>query len=94
MSAPDPVEAIAWLASGAAFGGVYLWLIARTVKAITRPDSRMSAVLYFALRFALAAALLWLAASHGAHALLLTLLGFLLARSIIIRRFRQADDGN
>jgi len=93
MSAPDAAEFAGWLVAGVAFGCLYLWLVSRTVKAITAPVGRTSAILYFALRLALAAGVLWLAALQGAQALLPMLLGFLLARTIIIRRFREAGDG-
>lgn len=93
MSAPQLAEIALWLAVGAAFGAAYLWLVGRSVAALTGAGARM-ALLYLGLRVALAAAVLWFAANQGAASLIALLLGFLLARTIILRKVRRIDDGN
>ena len=80
----------AWLAAGAALAVVYLFLLLRTVAAVTTPVSKLPAVTHFALRFALAAGVFLVAARHGAMPLLVTLVGFQIARSIIVQRARGA----
>jgi hypothetical protein len=83
-----------WLLAGMALGAVYLALVQRTVAAITQDTaSKGAAAGWLALRFALAAAVLAAAAVRGTGPLLLTLLGFLLVRSLVIRRMRRADAG-
>lgn len=82
-----------WLVAGIALGAVYLWLVARTVAAITGSGQRTTAALWLVLRMALAAVAFWAAASEGALPLLVMLLGFLIARTVAIRRAREAAGG-
>lgn len=93
MTAQPFIEAIGWIIAGLALGAVYLWLIGRTVEAILPRSIKPSAYAYVILRLALAGAALWFAASHGALPLLLMLLGFLVARTIVIRRLGGIDCG-
>ena len=82
-----------WLAAGIALGAVYLWLVARTVAAITGSGGKAPAALWLVLRMALAAGAFWAAATEGALPLLVMLLGFLIARTVAIRRAREAGGG-
>jgi hypothetical protein len=86
MSVPSLPETVAWLVAGAALGAVYLFLIGRTIAAMAPPAARVSAAAWLVLRLALAACLFWLAAQRGAAPLVLLLAGFLLARTVALRR--------
>lgn len=82
-----------WLAAGIALGAVYLRLLARTVAAFTGAGGSGGAgAVWLLLRVALAAGAFWAAARHGALPLLSMLLGFLVARTVAIRRAREAGD--
>ncbi|EPX84957.1 ATP synthase subunit I [Salipiger mucosus] len=94
MTLPPLLELAAWLAAGIVLGGVYLRLVARSVAAITAPGPSARAVLWLVLRMVLAVLLLWAAATQGAGPLLAVLLGFLLARSLAIRRTGAPTDGH
>lgn len=82
-----------WLAAGIALGAIYLWLVGRTVAAITGSGRKTIAAAWLVLRMALAAGAFWAAATQGALAVLAMLLGFLIARTVAIRRARDAGDG-
>ncbi|MCU4651466.1 hypothetical protein N8I71_01360 [Roseibacterium sp. SDUM158016] len=75
-----------WLLGGMVLGAVYMHLIARTVAALDPSASNRGAIAWVLLRFSMAAAVLSLAAIQGAGPLLAVLAGFLLSRSIAIRR--------
>lgn len=77
---------ISWIVAGAVLGVVYLFLIGRTVAALRPPFGRSAAWGYFVLRIAVAAGVLTLAARAGALPLLSCLAGFLVARSLMLRR--------
>jgi len=77
---------LGWLATGAALGAAYLYLVARTVAAIRPPAAKGAAAGFFVLRLGLAAGVLTLAALQGALPLLLCIAGFLAARTVAIRR--------
>ncbi len=87
---PDTMILIAWLAVGTVFGAAYLWLIARTVAAIQPPGTARAALGWLALRLVLAAGVLTLSAMQGALPLLAVLGGFLVARTVAIRRAERA----
>lgn len=87
---PDTMILIAWLGLGAVFGAAYLWLIARTVATIHPPGTARAALGWLALRLVLAAGVLALAAMQGALPLLAVLAGFLIARTVAIRRAGSA----
>ncbi|PWJ20251.1 ATP synthase subunit I [Jannaschia seohaensis] len=90
----DPLLALVpWLLGGIALGAVYMHLISRTVAAIARPVSNRAAAGWLLLRFGLAAAVLALGAMQGAGPLLAALAGFLLSRTVAIRRAVGADRG-
>ena len=82
-----------WLAAGIALGAVYLWLVARTVAALTGSGGKAPAALWLVLRMALAVGAFWVAATEGALPVLVMLLGFLIARTVAIRRAREAAGG-
>ena len=82
-----------WLAAGIALGAVYLWLVARTVAALTGSGGKAPAASWLVLRMALAVGSFWAAATEGALPVLAMLLGFLIARTVAIRRAREAGDG-
>ena len=78
-----------WLVGGVALGAVYMHLIARSVAVIGPSAPARGAIALFILRFALAASVLTLAAMQGAGPLLAVLAGFLLARTVAIRRAKK-----
>jgi hypothetical protein len=82
-----------WLFGGVALGAVYMHLIARTVAVIEGPGSSRAAAGWLLLRFTMAAAIFALAAIQGAGPLLAVLAGFLLSRTVAIRRVRGGDRG-
>ena len=82
-----------WLLAGLALGGVYMVLLARSVAAIAGPAAVGAAAAWLILRFGLAAIVLALAAMQGAGPLLAALVGFLIARTIAIRRVKGASHG-
>ena len=82
------VKLAPWLLGGGALGAVYMHLIARTVAAIEPPASNRAAAVWLLLRLGLAAAVLAIAAMQGAGPLLAVLAGFLVSRSVAIRRAR------
>ena len=82
-----------WLAAGVALGTAYLWLLSRTVAALAGPGPKAPAAVWLVLRVALAAGAFWAAATQGAVPLLLMLPGFMIARTVAIRRAREAGDG-
>jgi hypothetical protein len=82
-----------WLAAGIALGVVYLWLVGRTVAAIMGSGRKTTAAAFLVLRMALAAGAFWGAATEGALAVLMMLLGFLVTRTVAVRRAREAGDG-
>lgn len=86
-------ELVFWLAGGIALGAVYLGLVARSVAALAQSHRISAGAIYLLLRMALAAGAFWAAATRGALPLLVMLAGFLIARTIAIRRAREADNG-
>jgi F1F0 ATPase subunit 2 len=92
MSGPL-AEVVAWIGAGTALGTVYLWLIRRTVAAIGPPAAKTAATAYLVLRLVLAMGAFWMAASHGALPLLMMLVGFLVARTVAIRRSGKVGGG-
>lgn len=93
MTTQTIVTLAPWLLGGIVLGAVYMHLIARSVAAIGPAGSNRSAALWLLLRFAIAAIVLALAAMKGAGPLLAVLAGFLLSRTVAIRRVRGGDHG-
>jgi hypothetical protein len=82
-----------WLLGGIVLGAVYMHLIARSVAAIEPPASNRAAAGWLVLRMGLSVVVLALAAMQGAGPLLAVLAGFLLSRTVAIRRVRRGDRG-
>jgi len=76
-------------ALGMALGAVYFGGLYWNVRLFTAGDGRLWAVALAALRFALAAVALWLAARHGAPALLAAFAGFLVVRTTLLQIARR-----
>ena len=86
MSLAALAEGLGWLLAGALLGALYLLLVGRTVAAMAPPASRAAAAGWFALRLAMAAAAFWVAAQQGPLPLVLMLAGFVLVRTLVLRR--------
>lgn len=82
------ISAVLWVGAGAVLGSAYLYLIGRSVAAVSDGAAWRIAV-PLALRIVLAAVAFVFAARHGALPLLLMLCGFLVARTVALRRFRE-----
>lgn len=80
------IELLPWLAAGVILGAAYMHLIARSVAAIETPAAYPFAAVWLILRIGLAGAVLALAAMQGVGPTLAVLAGFLLARTVAIRR--------
>ncbi len=79
-----------WALAGAALSAVYLRLVARSVAAIADDGAWGAAASWFALRLALAAVSLGLAAAQGILPALAMLAGFVMLRSVVLARARRA----
>jgi F1F0 ATPase subunit 2 len=90
MTTETLMQLAPWLLAGIALGAVHMHLITRTVAAIEPPAANRAAVVWLLLRFGVAAAVLALAAMRGAGPLLTVLAGFLLSRTVAIRRARRS----
>lgn len=86
MTQQEAMELAAWLVGGGILGGLYLHLIARSVSSIEPPASVAPAIGWFLIRVVLAALVMWAAATQGAAQLVAALMGFLLARTILLDR--------
>jgi F1F0 ATPase subunit 2 len=75
-----------FLVSGAALGAAYFLLLHRAVRLHAASAGALRIMPLHVLRAALAVAAFWIVAQQGALPLLLTLLGFLLARLLVQRR--------
>ena len=85
MSSISPAEIALYLLAGAALGGVYFYLLLRTVRLYTAEAKAALVVPLYLLRLAAAGAAFWFIAQQGALPLLLALAGFLLARIAVQR---------
>ncbi|MEX5578857.1 ATP synthase subunit I [Pseudophaeobacter sp. A-200-2] len=77
-----------WLLAGLVLGAVYFVLLGRTVAAIEADAGWRRAAVFVGLRLVLATGAFALAAMQGTAPLVLTLLGFIAARMIAIRRVK------
>jgi F1F0 ATPase subunit 2 len=75
-----PVSAVLYLAAGAVLGVLYFGLLAWTVRLHASQAAASRIMPLYVVRIALAVAAFWAIAQYGAAALLLALLGFVLAR--------------
>ena len=80
---------ILWLVAGVVLGGAYFFLMGRTVAAIGDVGGWRAAVLPLVMRIGLAAGVFALASVQGAAPLLITLIGFLIARTVTIARIKR-----
>ena len=80
---------LTWFSAGLALGSIYLFLIGRTVVAITGDNGWTAAALPLVLRISLAVAAFAVASGQGALPVLAMLAGFLVARSLGLRRVRE-----
>lgn len=78
-----------WLAIGVVLGAAYFFLVGRTVAAIGGSGAWRGVVYSLVLRIGLAAGGFAIAATHGAAALLLTLIGFLIARTVAVAHIKR-----
>ncbi|MDK3019949.1 N-ATPase subunit AtpR [Pseudodonghicola flavimaris] len=91
MTMPDLPQIALWLGAGLALGAFYFWMLGRSVAAFGQAEGRRRAIGYVVLRLAVAAGVMTLAALQGTGPLLLTLLGFIVARTVAIRRAKGAE---
>jgi F1F0 ATPase subunit 2 len=77
--------AVAAVAAGLALGAVYFLMLRWTVRLHVEGGSALAITALYGGRLAAALAVFWLLAQHGALALLLGLLGFLVARGLVRR---------
>lgn len=89
LSAMDIAGAAAWCVGGVVFSLVYFEALRRTVRMFGAADGWYRPVAYTLARIALAGGLLVVAALQGALPLLAAFLGFLIGRSIALRRARR-----
>ena len=88
MNGIGPAEFIFYPAAGFALGTLFFRLLLQTVRMhAVQAAASLVIALYFA-RLAVAVAAFWLIAQQGAFPLLLALMGFLLARTVVQRRMR------
>ncbi|WP_137702318.1 ATP synthase subunit I [Marimonas lutisalis] len=80
---------IPWFVCGLALGGVYLFLIHLSVQAIMRETGWIAAFGPLALRVGLAGVAFYFAAQSGALSVIVMLAGFLLMRSMAVRKMRE-----
>lgn len=86
LAAPDLPQILLWLVVGGALGLFYFWSLGRSVAAFGQADGRGRAIGFIVLRLSVAVAVMTVAALQGTAPLLLTLAGFVIARTIAIRR--------
>lgn len=82
-------EAVLYLTAGLALGAVYFVLLIRTVRLCTAEPSASRIIPLSVIRLAVAVTAFWVIAQQGAVALLLALLGFLIARTAAQRWMRS-----
>jgi F1F0 ATPase subunit 2 len=85
MSWLSPTDVALYLTAGAVLGAVYFVLLLRTVRLHASQATAISIIPLYIMRFATAVSAFWIIAQQGALPLLLTLLGFLIARLVVQR---------
>lgn len=83
-----PLFLAPWLIGGIALGAVYLLLLRHSVRALRAGGGNVAVWGALALRLGLAVVLFVLAAQQGTGQLLLALAGFILARTVLMKRIR------
>lgn len=85
MSWISPTDAVLYLTAGAALGAGYFILLLQTVRLHASQAAAIRVIPLYFVRFAAVVSAFWIIAQQGALPLLLTLLGFLIARLVIQR---------
>ena len=85
MSWISTTDVVSYLMAGAALGAVYFALLLQTVRLYASQAVAIYIIPLYFMRFAAAVSAFWITAQQGALPLLLTLLGFLIARLVIQR---------
>ena len=85
MSWIIPADVVLYLTAGAALGAAYFVLLLRTVRLHASQAAAIRIIPLYIMRFAATVSAFWIIAQQGALPLLLTLLGFLIARLVIQR---------
>lgn len=91
MTDPAYLAYVIGLGAGAVLGAVYFQLVHRTVTLQLQGSGSAAVIGLTVLRIALAVVVFWVVAQFGALPLLLALLGFLAARSVVRRRLEAAQ---
>jgi hypothetical protein len=86
MSAVTAIEAALYLAAGAALGTLYCVLLYRVLSLHARHAAILKVAPLHIGRLGITVAAFWAVAQYGAWPLLITLLGFVAARSFMQRR--------
>jgi len=82
---------IIWLVAGIALGAVYMYALWRSVRGMQAANGWLALVGPMALRLGMAGLLLVFAARHGPLPVIAVLIGFLLTRTVVIRRMREGQ---
>lgn len=80
---------VPWFLAGAAMGVLYLRLVRTSVAALATGSGWFAATGPLALRAGMAVSVLGLAAQYGALPLIVTLAGFLAARTAVLGRTKE-----
>ncbi len=83
-----PLSLAVWLIAGIALGAVHLLLLRHSVRALRAGGGKVAVWGALALRLGLAVVLFVQAAQQGTGPLLLALAGFILARTVLMKRIR------
>jgi len=86
MSWLSPTDIVLYLTAGAALGAFYFVLLLQAVRLYAAQAAAIRIIPLHIMRFAAAVWAFWVIAQQGALPLLLSLLGFLIARIAIQRR--------
>lgn len=85
------MQVLAFLLAGSAVGVLYFEALRQTIKRLSARDGWLGPAILTAGRIGGAASVLAIAAHMSAAALLVTFLGFLLARTVALYRARSVD---
>jgi hypothetical protein len=90
MSWIAPIDVVLYPTAGAAIGTVYFVLLLRAVHLHAAQVVTIRIIPLYILRFAMVTSAFWILVQQGALPLLLTLLGFLIAR-LVIQRWKGSE---
>jgi F1F0 ATPase subunit 2 len=85
------LQSLIWLLAGVGLGAIHMYLIGRTVAAVQSNGASRATIIPIMARLLIVTCVLILAARQGAMPLLMVLAGFLVARSITIRRVKRGN---